>query len=547
MAKKLVKVMNTAFRDGFQSCLGARVLTKDFIPAVEAARLAGFDHFEFGGGARFQALYFYCNEDAFAMMDSFRAAAGPDANLQTLARGIVLVALDSQPSDIIELHAKTFKRHGTTTIRNFDALNDVNNLVYSGQMIKKHGMKHEICIALMALPPGCTGSHDAKFYGKILDKILAADVGFDSLCFKDASGTATPSTVYETIRHARKKLGDRFEIRLHTHETAGASLLCYMAALEAGADGIDLAMAPMSGGTSQPDVLTMWQALRGTEYDLGFDIDRVVEAEKIFIECMEKYEVLPESRAVEPLIPWSPMPGGALTTNTQMLRDLNMLNQYPKIFAKMGECVRRGGFGTSVTPVSQFYFQQAFLNFQFGDWKKIGEGYGKMILGYFGKTPMPPDPEIVKIASQQLKLEATSEDPRARDDRDPKKGIAACKRMLSEEGITDYSDENVFIAASCKEKGIQFLKGEGKVSVPLKTTALGLTPSAMSGIPAKSDAVGRSQPAGVDLPVTASYSAAPNGDLARRFVAAAALHHYSHARRPTRIDLYSMANSRWRW
>src|SRR5438067_2121497 len=106
MAKKFVKVMNTAFRDGFQSCLGGRVITRDVLPAIEAAKTAGIDHFEFGGGAVFQALYFYCGENAFDQMDAFRAAAGPDANLQTLGRGINVVALDSQPTDIIELHAK---------------------------------------------------------------------------------------------------------------------------------------------------------------------------------------------------------------------------------------------------------------------------------------------------------------------------------------------------------------------------------------------------------------------------------------------------------
>src|ERR1041385_848881 len=215
MAKKLVKVMNTAFRDGFQSCLGARVVTKDFIPALEAARDAGIDHFEFGGGARFQAPIFYCNESAFDMMDKFREVVGPNANLQTLGRGINVVALDSQPSDIIELHAKLFKKHGTTTIRNFDALNDVNNLVYSGQMIKKHGLKHEICITLMALPPGCSGAHDPAFYMKTLDEILATGVEFDSLCFKDASGTATPNTVYESVKEARHKLGPQAHIRVH--------------------------------------------------------------------------------------------------------------------------------------------------------------------------------------------------------------------------------------------------------------------------------------------------------------------------------------------
>ena len=470
MAKKLVKVMNTAFRDGLQSCLGARVLTKDFLPALEASAAAGIDHFEFGGGARFQALFFYCNESAFDMMDTFRQTVGPEANLQTLGRGISVVGLESQPSDIIELHAKLFKKHGATTIRNFDALNDVNNLIYAGQMIQKHGLKHEICIALMALPPGCTGAHDAAFYLKTLDEIMASGVGFDSLCFKDASGTATPAVIYETIKEARKKLGQKVHICLHTHESAGISVLAYKAALDAGADGIDLSMAPMSGGSSQPDIVTMWHALRGTDYTLDIDVDKVLEAEKVFHDCMDKYEVLPEARLVEPLIPWSPMPGGALTSNTQMLRKMKMFHKYPKILANMSECVRRGGFGTSVTPVSQFYFQQAFNNVIYGDWKRITEGYGKMVLGYFGKTPVPPDPAIVALAAKQLKLEPTTEDPRVMNDRDSSKGVGAARKMLIDAGITDLSEENIFIAATCKEKGIQFLKGEASVDVPYKET-----------------------------------------------------------------------------
>jgi pyruvate carboxylase subunit B len=86
------------------------------------------------------------------------------------------------------------------------------------------------------------------------------------------------------------------------------------------------------------------------------------------------------------------MPGGALTANTQLMRDHGILDRYPEVIRAMGEVVRRGGFGTSVTPVSQFYFQQAFNNVVFGPWKKIADGYGKMVLGYFGKTPVPPTP-----------------------------------------------------------------------------------------------------------------------------------------------------------
>ncbi len=168
MAKKKIDFMCTAFRDGFQSVYGARVLTPDFLPALEAARDAGISYFEAGGGARFQSLYFYCQEDAFKMMDAFRNTAGSNANLQTLARGVNVVGLESQPSDVIDMHAKLFKKHGMTTIRNFDALNDVNNLIYSGQAITNAGSKHQVCVTMMALPPGCTGAHDPDFYSKTL-------------------------------------------------------------------------------------------------------------------------------------------------------------------------------------------------------------------------------------------------------------------------------------------------------------------------------------------------------------------------------------------
>lgn len=469
MTRKHVSVMNTAFRDGFQSCLGARVFWKDYKPAVEAAKAAGITHFEFGGGAMFQSAFFYCGTSAFDVMDDFRRTVGPDANLQTLARGINVVCLDSQPSDIIDLHAKLFKKHGTTTIRNFDALNDVNNLIHSGHCITSHGLKHEVVITMMSLPPGCTGAHDCDFYMQTLDNILTSGVPFDSLCFKDASGTSTPHLVHDTIKTARKKLGKDVHIRMHTHETAGSSVLVYMSAIEAGADGIDLSMAPMSGGTSQPDIITMWHALRGTGFDLGIDIDKIVEAEEVFKECMGRYDLLPEDRLVEPIIPWSPMPGGALTANTQMLRDNGILDKYPAIIKAMNETVRRGGFGTSVTPVSQFYFQQAFNNVMFGPWEKIADGYGKMVLGYFGKTPCAPDPELVKICSQKLDLPPTTEDPRALNDRDPKKGAAAATRMLQQAGITELSEENIFIAAACGDKGIAFIKGTRPIGVRLKS------------------------------------------------------------------------------
>ena len=471
---KIVKFMCTAFRDGFQSAYGARVLTEDFIPAVKAARDAGITYFEAGGGARFQSLYFYCNQDAFTMMDIFRKTVGPDANLQTLARGVNVVGLESQSSEIIRLHAKLFKKHGITTIRNFDALNDVDNLIHSGQSIVDAGLKHQVCVTLMELPPGCDGAHDPDFYEATLRKILDAEIPFDGVCFKDASGTLVPSKVYETIKRARKMLPANTHIHFHTHETAGIGVIANKAALEGGADAIDLSMAPCSGGTCQPDIIVMWHALRGTDYKLDVDIDKVLKAEEVFKDCMKNYFLPPEATAVEPLIPWSPMPGGALTANTQMLRDNGIMDKYSEIIKAMGEVVEKGGYGTSVTPVSQFYFQQAFNNVMFGPWEKIAEPYGKMVLGYFGKTPVSPDPEVVKIASEQLKLEKNSTPPIQLNDDDPEKSIKRIKEKLRSQKIEE-TDENIFIVATCGEKGTKYLKGEGEVGVRKnkeETTAL---------------------------------------------------------------------------
>ncbi len=465
MAKKYIDVMDTTFRDGFQSVFGGRVLMDDFFPAVEAAKEAGITHFEFGGGARFQSLFFYLRENAFEMMDRFREIVGPEANLQTLARGINTVMLDTGSRELVDMHAKMFSKHGVSTIRNFDALNDVQNLEYSAECIKKYGLNHEVVVTLMDLPPGCEGAHDVPFYEKTLRNILDSGVPYDSICFKDASGTSSPQKVFDTIKMARKLVGKDTHIRLHTHETAGVSVACYLAALDAGADGIDLAADPVSGGTSQPDLLTMMHAVKGMKYDLGgLEIEKVLKYQEVLKHQLKDYFMPPEATQVSPLIPFSPMPGGALTANTQMMRDNGTLDKFPEVIKAMREVVEKGGYGTSVTPVSQFYWQQAYANVMFGPWKQIAPGYGRMVLGYFGKTPVEPDAEVVKFASEKLKLEPTKENPLDIADRDEKKTMAYWEGRLKEEGI-ETTEENVFIAAACDEKGIAFLKGDGPLNV----------------------------------------------------------------------------------
>ena len=343
MPKKKIDLMDTTFRDGFQSVFGGRVLMQDFLPAISEFVRAGIKHFEIAGGARFQSLYFYLNENAFDMMDKFREIVGKDINLQSLSRGVNTVSLETSSREIIDLHSKMFKKHGITTIRNFDALNDVDNLEFSSECINKYGLKHEVTITLMDLPPNCFGAHDEKFYINILRNILDRGIKFNSICFKDASGTANPKKIFNTIKKARELLGNDVHMRLHTHETAGISVASYISALEAGVDGIDLAQTPVSGGTSQPDILTMIHALKGTNFSLDLDINKILKSQQVLAKCLKEYFIPPEASKVFPIIPFSPMPGGALTANTQMMRDNNILEKFDEVIYAMGEVVQKGG------------------------------------------------------------------------------------------------------------------------------------------------------------------------------------------------------------
>jgi len=373
--------------------------------------------------------------------------------------------LDTGSKELIDLHAKMFKKHGTTTIRNFDALNDVENLKYSGERISHHGLKHEVVVTMMDLPPGCHGAHDVEFYEKTLRDILDAGIPYDSICFKDASGTSNPQKVFETIKMARGLVPEGTHLRLHTHETAGVSVSAYMAALEAGIDGIDMAASPVSGGTSQPDILTMLHATKGMNFDLGgLEIGKILTYEKELQSCLSDYFMPPEATMVSPVIPFSPMPGGALTANTQMMRDNAILDRFPEVIAAMQEVVEKGGYGTSVTPVSQFYFQQALNNVMQGPWNAIAPGYGKMVLGYFGKTPVAPDPEIVKIASEKLNLEPTTMNAIDIADADETKSLQHAIDKLKDNDL-EVTEENIFIVAACQDKGIAFLQGKGELNV----------------------------------------------------------------------------------
>jgi pyruvate carboxylase subunit B len=471
---KQVRVMLTAFRDGLQSVFGGKVRTDDVIPALEASVAAGIRHFEFGGGARYQAPFFYAGEDPFASMDRMRAAVGEGVDLQILTRSVSGVTLTSQGMEALALQAKLMQRHGTTIDRNFDFMNDVDNLVKTAQPIVDAGMHHQLCVSLMGLPYASEEVHTAAFYVDVVRRALESGVRIDSVCMKDASGTTDPTTCYETAKGLKRVLPPEIPLWQHTHDTASMAVACYMAGLEGGVDGIDLSVRPLASGTSQPDVRSMWHALKGTGFELDLDVSKMEEIEALLTEGLADYEFNPITLAADARVVNFPMPGGAIGPNVHMMAAAGILDRYGDVLAEFPVVVKAGGAWTSVTPGSQQYWLQAFANVLHGRWKKIDPGYGRSVLGYFGKPPEAPDPDVVKAAAEQLGLEPFDGDPleKAPD------SLTPAEAALRERGLP-VTEENVFLVASAivpgknmeLNEGIRFLSGRARVNLPLKKVA----------------------------------------------------------------------------
>ena len=481
---KTIRVMLTTFRDGLQSSFGGRVRLHDFLPAMEfAAQRMGVRHFEFGGGARFQAPYFYLGEDPFACQDAMRHVVGADADLQILTRSVSGVTLTTQRMDALRLQATLMRRHGTTWDRNFDYMNDVNNLARTAMPIVESGMHHQVCVAMMGLPFEDATVHTPEFYVDVVRQLMARGVHFDSVCMKDASGTTDPHTCYETAKGLRAILPPEIPLWQHTHDTASMAVACYMAGIAGGVDGVDLSVRPLASGTVQPDIRSLAHALKGTGYSLDIDSARIDELESLLGQGLEAYEFDPSTTTPDARVVGFPMPGGAIGPNVRMMKDAGILDRYERVLAEFPVVVKAGGAWTSVTPGSQQYWLQAFNNVLHGRWARFEEGYGRAVLGYFGRTPLAPEPGVLAAASEQLGLPPFDGDPlEAAPDTLQQATEALRARQLP------ITEENVFLVAAAivpgkhmdVNEGIRLLSGTPKISVPLKSTSPGEPADAMT-------------------------------------------------------------------
>jgi len=349
----------------------------------------------------------------------------------------------------------------------------VDNLERTGKPIVDAGMHHQVCVSMMGLPFPSVEVHTPEFYIDVVRRLQRRDVRIDSVCLKDASGTTDPTTVYETARGIRALLPPGTPLWMHTHDTASMAVACYLAGLEGGVDGIDLSLRPLASGTVQPDLRVMWHALKGTGYTLDIDHAKMQEVEDLLIEGLKDYDFDPTTTTPDARVVGFPMPGGAIGPNVHMMKEAGILHRYGDVLAEFPVVVKAAGAWTSVTPGSQQYWLQAFNNVLYGRWRKIEAGYGQAVLGYFGRPPLPPDPEVVKAAAEQLGKAPFTGDPLevAPD------SVAEAETALRERNLP-VTEESVFLVAAAivpgrnmdLNEGIRLLTGKARISLPLKKT-----------------------------------------------------------------------------
>ncbi len=384
MSIKYIDVMDTSFCTGVDAIFNNSVNKAVILPLAEAAKESGISNFEISLPHRFIQQLKKLNENPFEFIKEFRWAVGEEANLQIRVNGLNTVFNKPVSSALHKLFIKLCLQNGVTTVAPYSILNDMRNIDLISYLSKENLLLNEPTITLMNESE--SKIFNTAYYKNLIIKMLDLGIEFDSLLFRDDWGVTSPAQIYEIVAIAKEILGKESFIRVSTRDRAGFGVSFYLAALEAGADGLDLASQPFSGGLSTPDMLTMIQITKGMGYNFGdLKEEALIEYQKYLKEQLIKYIGINLNREVNTLNYYNPL----LLDNIDI--DLKMVNEV--IFA--------GGYANSTREISEIYYKQIKLNKKFGKWSKIDKSFALLLLGYLGKTPFVPDPDLVEIAEEQ--------------------------------------------------------------------------------------------------------------------------------------------------
>jgi pyruvate carboxylase subunit B len=401
-AENPIKIMDLSLRDGHQSLFATRGRTEDMIPVAELMDRVGFWAVETWGGATFDTMHRFLNEDPWERIRTLKRYF-KKTPFSMLLRAQNLVGYRNYADDVANAFMDRSCENGMDIFRTFDALNDYRNFQTVVPKIKEYGKHFQGCICYTLTEPRLGGEvYNLDYYVNKAKDLEA--MGADSICIKDMAGLIAPYDAYEIVKALKAAV--KPPIHLHSHFTSGMSPMTHLKAIEAGVDIIDTCMSPYAYRTSHAAVEPLVMSLLGTNRDTGFDIHLLAEINEIFEKkVMPKYKhLLDDSKMsiIDINVLLHQTPGGMLSNLVNQLRDMDALDKIDEVYKELPRVRKDLGQIPLVTPTSQIVGIQTVNNVLFDTpeerYKMITGQVKDLCYGLYGKTAVPINEEVQKKA-----------------------------------------------------------------------------------------------------------------------------------------------------
>ena len=390
---KKVLITETILRDAHQSQAATRMRLDEMLPVLDQLDEVGYYSLEAWGGATFDSCMRFLNEDPWERLRILKQHL-KKTPIQMLLRGQNILGYKHYADDVVDEFVRLSIKNGVSIVRVFDALNDVRNLETAMKAIKKYGGVCEAAICYTTSPV-----HTNEYFIKLAKTL--EDMGADNICIKDMANLLLPYTAYNLVKEMKKVLKPETKIHLHTHNTAGTGDMVNLKAIEAGSDIVDTALSPLGNGTSQPATEPLIATLKGTEYDTGIDLNKLLPIVDHFRKVADRLKA--DGFLTDKVLKINinalvyQVPGGMLSNLISQLKQQNKSDKLNEVLEEVPRVRKDFGYPPLVTPTSQIVGTQAVLNVISGERYKMVTKESKALLkGEYGKLPGEPDPEIVK-------------------------------------------------------------------------------------------------------------------------------------------------------
>lgn len=443
---KEVKFTETVLRDAHQSLMATRLKTEEMLPIIEKMDTAGYYAVECWGGATFDASIRFLNEDPWDRLREIKKRM-TNTPLQMLLRGQNLLGYRHYADDIVDKFIEKAIENGIDIIRVFDALNDSRNMEACVKAIKKYDGHCQLTICYTISPV-----HTIDYYKELTKRL--DELGADSICIKDMAGILTPFVVKELIPALKEVTF--LPIEVHTHATSGISEMTYLTAVEVGADIIDTAISPFSGGTSQPATESLSIVLTELGYNTHLKKEILEEIADYFKPIKDHYlkEMIldPKMMTVDPKALIYQVPGGMLSNLYAQLKQAKAQERYEEVLREVPKVREDLGFPPLVTPMSQMIGTQAVFNVLSGErYKMIPNEIKDYVRGLYGTPPAP----ISEAIKQKIIGDEEVITRRPADLLEPE-----FEKQKNEISTLAETDEDVLIYAMFPQIGEKFLKNK---------------------------------------------------------------------------------------